>query len=471
MRLMTSAFQQFGIPRIIAFLSCLLAVTGADLAAADSVTLRIRFGMKDQKPTDWSGSLNLSRGTVDAIRGWRWVDNDSAEGSSWTARTRRRPAQSAGDRKRIADGQQMPMNDNGIIVTLTGVGQDDRVEFQSQPATFAFQLNELSFGSRVGKASGNVMIELVPTVHPLATTHADEDYPAVAAGPDGSLYAVYLAFTRGRDFQGVRERPSTPDSPAATIGGGPVKIIENLIDFDYLAQPTGGEQIYLQILKNGRWSEPIPVTTGEQELYRPAVTVDGQGRVWVIYSAHVDPDENLDYGNWELMARSFAADGTDASAPVNISHTDGADFMPAATTDSSGDVWVVWVGSRGDSFHVFTSHQQGSGFTAPARVSEFAGNEWEPAIAADRNGHVTVAWDTFDKGDYDVYVATSNRDGSLSSPQAVAASLAFEVRPSVTYDNENRLWVAYEYSGDQWGKDFGALKKKGIPLYQTGRSI
>ena len=29
----------------------------------------------------------------------------------------------------------------------------------------------------------------------------------------------------------------------------------------------------------------------------------------------------------------------------------------------------------------------------------------------------------------------------------------------------------YEFSGDQWGKDFGALKKKGIPLYLGGRAI
>ncbi len=109
--------------------------------------------------------------------------------------------------------------------------------------------------------------------------------------------------------------------------------------------------------------------------------------------------------------------------------------------------------------------------TEPARVSEFEGNEWEPAIAADASGNLAVAWDTFDKGDYDVYVVTRGEDGNLSEPQAVAASLAFEVRPSMAYDRDGRLWIAYEWSGDQWGKDYGALKKKGIPLYQTGRSL
>ena len=31
--------------------------------------------------------------------------------------------------------------------------------------------------------------------------------------------------------------------------------------------------------------------------------------------------------------------------------------------------------------------------------------------------------------------------------------------------------MAYEFSGDRWGKDFGVLKKEGIPLYQTGRAL
>ena len=47
------------------------------------------------------------------------------------------------------------------------------------------------------------------------------------------------------------------------------------------------------------------MTDGEHELYRPAIAVAGDGRVWVFYSAHLDADKNLDYGNWELLARSF----------------------------------------------------------------------------------------------------------------------------------------------------------------------
>lgn len=436
------------------------------------VTVRIRFGMKDKEPTDWSGKLEVGSAKVDNIRGWRWMDGDSAEGNAFTVRTRRGTAQNAAQRQQVAGGLALPMQENGIVVTLSGCRAEEDLKFETKPVQGTFRLGQLPYGERLPLAEGSVTVERVPSAQALVASTADEDYPAVATASDGTLYVVYLSFTRGRDFQGLRERVASKESgPDEGLFGTPVRTIEQPGDLDYLTQPVGGEQIYLRIQRNGRWSQPIAVTDGKQELYRPAVSVAGDGRVCVFYSAHVDPNKHLDHGNWELMARNFAADGSDPSPPINVSRTAGTDFMPAAATDAKGQVWVTWVGARGGNFHVFTAHQQGGQFTAPQRVSQFEGNEWEPAIAADERGNLAVAWDTFDKGDYDVYVAVRSGDTPLGAPQAVAASLAFEVRPTLVYDRDGKLWIAYEHSGDQWGKDFGALKKKGIPLYQTGRSL
>ncbi|MDZ4850470.1 MAG: hypothetical protein SGI77_14390 [Pirellulaceae bacterium] len=456
---------------LVLFSVTLLSLQSVFVEAQDQVSLRIRFGMRDQEPTDWSGSLTASSGKVETIRGWRWQQEDSASGNKWSVRTRRGVPQSSAERARIAAGLQLPMSDNGILVTLSGCDSNAEITIDTKPAQATIRLNELLFGKSLTFSQNNLLVERVPTVQGLATTMDDEDYPSVATSRDGTVYAVYLSFTRGRDFQGARERPATSESEPSDLLGTPVRRIEQPGDLAYLAQPTGGEQIYLRIRKSGGWSEPIAVTDGKNEYYRPSVSVAGDGRVCVFYSAHLNADENLDYGNWELMAKIFAADGSKPSQPINISSTVGTDFMPASATDSNGQVWVTWIGARGSNFHLFTSHQNGDKFTAPERVSQFQGNEWEPAIAADVSGQLAVAWDTFEKGDYDVYTAVRGSDGKLGKPQAVAASLGFEVRPSLTYDSNGRLWIAYEYSGDQWGKDFGALKHKGIPLYQTGRSL
>jgi hypothetical protein len=449
------------------------AVAAASPAGSDAVAIKFRFGMKDMDATDWSGKLNVSSGKVESIRGWRWMPGDHANGNEFTVHTRRQAAQSEQERKRVQEGGKLPMNDNGIVATLSGVDANTEVSFEAGPGKASIKLSELTYGARVIKLDGNLIIERAPAVATLAESMADEDYPAVATAKDGTVYLVYLAFTRGKDFQGARERPATAESGPNTgpLAQGVVKKIEKPEDLDYLAQPTGGEQIFLRTYRNGAWSQPVAVTDGKNEYYRPAIAVDGKGKVWVFYSAHLDTNATLDEGNWELMAKSFDAEGKTGGAAMNISNAPGTDFMPAACTDSKGNIVVTWVGGRETNFNVFVAQQDGEKFSTPKAVNEAKSNQWEPAIAADANGNVALAWDTYDKGDYDVHLSVRDASGKWSKPEVVAGTAAFEVRASLAYDNAGRLWVAYEGSGDLWGKDFGALKKKGIPIYGGGRYV
>ena len=420
--------------------------------SAQAVGFRIRLGMKETDPTDWSGEINVTPGKVDTIRGWRWAQGDSATGNTWKVRTRHAAAQGAAKK-------QGPVLDSGIVVTLSDLSPDSKVDVKTPAGDFSFNIADVPYGTRVNKLKGHVEIERVPAVVAAAQTASDEDYPAAAMAKDGTAYVAYLSFTRGKDFQGERERPTAfgvaPTNP--NLNPGKIKKINEPKDLDYLREPTGGDRLYLRSIKDGKWAAVVPITDNSVELYRPAVAIDGSGKVWVFYSAHLDADADLDGGNWELLARSYEPGTGKVSEAINISNAPGTDFMPAAATDSAGKVWVTWVGAREEHFNVFTSHQgDGDKFTPAQRLTDSTANEWEPAIAADAHGALTVAWDTYAKGDYDVYLAKRDGDG-FSKPIAVAATLNFEVRPSLAYDAGGRLWIAWEQSGELWGKDFGAL--------------
>lgn len=442
-------------------------------ASAQTVVLRIRFGMKDAEPTDWSGKLDVASGKVADISGTRWMPGDSADGNTFKVATRRRPAQSSADRDRIAAGQLMPMSDNGMVVLLDGVKPDAAITFDAKPGKHAFRLAEVPMGQSISALNGNLSIERVPASSAIADGMPDEDYPAIAAGMDGTVYVAYLSFTRGKDFQGARERPATAESGPNTgpLQQGEIRKIEKPEDFEYLRQPTGGEVIYLRTYRNGAWGKPVAVTDGKHEYYRPAVAVDGAGKVWVFYSAHLNADATLDHGNWEMMARSFDAAGKAGGETINLSNAAGSDFMPSAAMAADGKVWLAWVAGRGANFSIVYAKQDGAKFTAPARVSDVAASEWEPNVAASPDGRVAIAWDTYVKGDYDVHVAIAGKDGAMGKPQPAAATTAFEGRASMAFDQGGRLWLAYEASPELWGKDFGALKKKGAPLYSQGRYV
>ena len=103
------------------FILVTLLSASAFATAADTVTLRVRFGMKDTEGQDWSGSVTATPGTVAEIRGWRWTPMDKAEGNEWTVKTRPIPVQSRAQREKVDFGKKMPIGDNGVIITLADV--------------------------------------------------------------------------------------------------------------------------------------------------------------------------------------------------------------------------------------------------------------------------------------------------------------------------------------------------------------
>jgi hypothetical protein len=426
--------------------------------------------MKDAEEQDWSGSVTATPGKVAEIRGWRWTPIDKAEGSSWTVRTRQIPAQSSAQREKVRAGHPMPIGDNGVIITLADVLPSSEIVIATKPAEVKFKLSELPYGKRLMQLQGNIEIERSPTATPIADTAADEDYPAAVADKDGTVYVAYVAFTHGKDFPGTREALATPEvKPTSEALAAKARLIANPEDFDYLTQKTGGDQVLLRVCKGGVWGEPLPVSKAGGEVYRPAIALDGAERVWIFYSSHVGADANLDHGNWELIARCYA-DGKLAK-PVNVSNAAGPDLLPAAATDASGKVVVTWMGGRGQSFDILAATQDGDKFGAPVAIAATPANEWDPAIAADKKGNVAIAWDTYEKGDHDICLALRGTDGGFGKATPVAASLNFEVRPTLAYDGEGSLWIVWEQSGQNWAKDHGALKKFGIPIFTGGRTL
>ena len=224
--------------------------------------------------------------------------------------------------------------------------------------------------------------------------------------------------------------------------------------------PTGGDQILVREFANHAWGPPIEITPAGGDVYRPAIAVDGSGRPWVFWS------ENRK-GNFDVWARVIES-GT-PGATVQISKEPGSDY-PAAAADSKGKVWVAWQGWRNGKASIFAATQNGDGFSPAAVVASSAGNEWNPAIAADKDGRVSVAWDSYRNGNYDVYCRTATAAGAWGKEFAVAASPRYEAYPSIAYDRDGRLWIAYEEGPERWGKDFGVYDTTGVAIYQ-GRAV
>jgi len=400
----------------------------------------ILFGFGDREPTRWDGSIEATGARIHDVELWYSMPDASVEGNAWKLTTRG---------VQLTRGEQptqrQPLFENGVYVRAELLDSNPEFRVQTAQGEFRFRAGDIRWG-KAGTFLGNrVRVEQIPVAHRVTDSIEEEDFPALAVG-QGRLYLAYVRFTHGdrsREWpRQLRERPKS---------------------FEDLARPVGGDQVWLReySLATGQWSEPVPVTPNGQDIYRVAVAVDGQGRVWVIWSAQVN-------GNFDLYARARQAGRW--STPLRLTTDPGPDLSPVAVTDSSGAVWVAWQGYR-KNFEILVTRQLGEKFAPEQPVSISTASDWSPQIAAGPGGEVAVAWDTYDKGDYDVYLRRLRYSGriTMEDPLPVAASPRFEARPSLAYDPAGKIWVAYEEGPSGWGKDFGAYETTGMGLYQAAR--
>jgi len=391
----------------------------------DLVAIKIMFGVGDKEPSSWEGAVSLAGGEIVAADSWRLLGNDYVTTSAFKLETRRFYPRFWNLRGR--DPSTFPIEPNGIVLTLANRTADSVLQFKTSQGDFEIPVGTLGYGGYPRTLDRRVEYRRVPAWRRIVEAPTEDAYPAGAVDADGKVAVAYLQFTHGKGFE---KRPPVKEAPE---------------DFSFLAAPTGGDRIMFTELIAGTWTEPVPMTPAGGDVFGPAAAVDGQGRVWVLWSANANE-------NWDVFARMRT--GATWSEPVRLSSGPGADFGVRTSTDADGRVWAVWQSFANGTSDILTARQNDTVFDAPVAVSAAAGNQWAPAIATSADGQVAVAWDTYERGRYDVAVRTWH-GGAWRDPQLVAGSLRNECRPSLAFDPGNRLWIAYEISPRGWGKDFG----------------
>jgi len=404
------------------------------------MSVKLVFGLPGKKePCTWEGSYRLTEGRIVATDGWRFMKDDYATLSKFKFENRRFYPRFWNLRGR--DPKTLPVEANGFILTLANHTPSSVLEVSTSQGDFTIPVGKLGYTGEARRLDRKVAFQRVPTHRQIVRAPTEDGYPSAAAGPGGSVHVCYLAFTHG---EGFRRRPPIKKAPE---------------DFSFLAKPTGGDQVMFVELIDGKWSEPAALTEPGGDLFGTSTAVDGDGRVWVFWSANKGD-------NWGVFGK--VRTGGQWSEILRISSGPGSDVNQVATTDSTGRVWLTWQSFGTTNSDIVVAQQEGNGFGRPTAVANSPANEWTPAIATSEDGQVAVAWDTYERGDYDVH-SRIWRAGTWGPSRVIAATASNEARPSLVFDNQNRLWIAYEVSPEGWGKDFGPYDRspKRTALYQS----
>ena len=86
------------------------------------------------------------------------------------------------------------------------------------------------------------------------------------------------------------------------------------------------------------------------------------------------------------------------------------------------------------------------------------------------HGNLYVAWDSYRTGNYDIFLRRVGADGTLGPIQQVTKSSRFQAHASLAVEKADRVWLAWDESGANWGKDYARDDTwRGTTLYTDRR--
>lgn len=420
----------------------LLLLTWANKGAntAPPVAVLIEMGRKDAQSTRWDGKADVTGATVVAREGYHFREKDELVAPDRWIASSRRPAGLKKANPALAAMEGMASV--GVVLHLADVKADASIVITAgetaQPVTLP--LAEILAGKPASIWNGAGVVRLVTTAQPVAKSKTEDDFPAAAYGPDGTLWVAYIGYTLKEEDRRI-ESKNLKQAPA---------------NFQAYDTPEFGDQLWVKPLRNGQWGTPIAVTDSRQDLVGCAIAVEANGTVWPVYSTFRE-------GRHELITRPITGDKL--AAEEKLASDNNRHIFPTACTSNDGRIRVACQTRRPDGSSVISTWNRADNQWLKGPATDAPGRSWYPAIAAGPDGRVATAYDQYHEGDYDVFLHSTGGTLPVKNVPLVSSS-KYEARPALAYDPKGRLWVAYEEGPELWGKDFGALDETdGNPLY------
>ncbi len=386
----------------------------------ETLSFRITFGQRQERLEDYSGSLTLDQGKVTNAMSWRLFNEDGVTpNATWKVHVKRLRFENQPDDPEPMGTSEQALNYVPAGVTVTVLAPPTAsAKVHTAEGDFGFVLQELEDGGVLAFRDGDVTVQRTPTVQqispaPQGANPEEHDYPSICVTRKGVVWIAWQAY---------QDR---------------------------------GDQVYVRYSTPKGWSQPMRMTDQKGDVFKTAVGEDSAGRIWVVWSERTGED-------WDLYARRF--DGKKWTSRQKLTSTDHPNFFHKLVTDPTGALHLVWIGYQEGQSHVLLSTLRGDDWSKPEEVS--GPSAWMPDAAGDANGNLYVAWDSYRTGNYDIFFRKINADGSMDRIQQITHSGKFQAHASLAVDRAGRVWVAWDESGDNWGKDWNRDEQsRGTTLY------
>jgi hypothetical protein len=202
---------------------------------------------------------------------------------------------------------------------------------------------------------------------------------------------------------------------------------------------------YSQKPKGGTWSEPYDVTSKREASTYPALALDSQGLVHLVWEEDkLKQDTELYYTDIYYSYRN--TDGTWSEA-VNISNNDGDSTYPSIVIDSQDNVHVVWEDDTPGIHQIlYATQPKGGTWSEPVNISNTTVDSEDPiypVMVVDSRDTIHAAWHDIGLGNWEILYCSKPKGDSWSQPVNVSRNISNSGVPSLAVDKRDNLYLAW----------------------------
>jgi hypothetical protein len=194
--------------------------------------------------------------------------------------------------------------------------------------------------------------------------------------------------------------------------------------------------VFLSSYNGSSWVSPYRVSSRATDALHPAMTFDGDGRLWVVM-------ERWNHLNGDIYCRYYQT-GWQSMFAVTVGSAN--DYKPAIATDSTGMAWCVWASERyEENRNIYVkNYNAGTGHWENLyRLTSNPSQDQDVSICVDGNGDIWVAWTTWRNGNSDIY-SCRYIDGVWSQPSAVTSDQGNDEHCVLAVDQDGCVWCIWQ---------------------------
>lgn len=261
--------------------------------------------------------------------------------------------------------------------------------------------------------------------------------------PSGGSAQIFVASSRdggrGWQVQQITSPPAYSRYPALIVGP------DDRVHLAWTQYDEAVGKVYYARFDGRRWTAPVKVSPGQTYAGVPALAVDSQGIVHIVWYGIREqaPVVRTRHGSlYEILYSSFSNGRW--TPPELISPGIPDSINPALVIDDRGLLHSAWYQFDLRAYQVRYT-EQNRAWMFPKQISSGSDDAFAVAMTAGPEGSVYLVWERRETGGSGIYFAEHHQRWSGQQPVSAAGQPAFN--PTIAVDDRNRLYVVWDSSG------------------------